>query len=93
MKRGGEAFHLLRAAAADDGCGNGGMMQRPGYRDNAGLDIVWLPDFAENFDQAEIAGQTRLVELDCTSAPVVLRKAATRSAVIFPVSRPETIGE
>jgi hypothetical protein len=52
---GRDTFDLLRAATADDGCGDGWVMKRPGDGDNAGLDVMGAADFAEEFHQAEVA--------------------------------------
>ena len=54
-ERGHEAFDLLRAAAADNGGGDSWMMEGPGDGDDAGLDIVAAADFAEEFDETEVA--------------------------------------
>ena len=43
--RGDGAFDLLRAAAADDGCGDGRVVKGPGDGDDAGRDVVTGTDF------------------------------------------------
>ncbi len=78
MKRGREAFDLLRAAAAYDSGGDGGMMQRPGNGDDAGFDVVRLADFAEEFYETKIAAQARLVEFGSAAPPVVLWQVRRR---------------
>jgi hypothetical protein len=55
---------------------------------------VLLPDFAQMLDQLEVPAQARLVEFN--GARFLQSSAgscATRSAVILPVSRPESMGE
>src|ERR1700733_3670598 len=41
---GGDAFDLFGVAAADDGCGDGGVVERPSDRDDSGGDVVASTD-------------------------------------------------
>jgi len=74
VEGGREAFYLLRASSTNDGGCDGGMMERPGDGDNAGLDVVGTANFTQEFNQAKVAAEARLVELARATTPVVLRE-------------------
>ena len=86
-------LHLPCAAAANDGRGDSRMMQGPGNGDYAGRYAVSAADLAQQVDEFEVSGQTGLVELRAFFRQSSAGIAATRSALILPVKRPETMGE
>ena len=59
---------MFCVAAADDGCGDGRVVERPGDGDDAGGDVVAGADLFELVGYGEVAGEQRLL--------VVLRVAA-----------------
>ncbi len=52
-----------------------------------------VADLTQQFNQAQIAAQTRFIELGRAATPVVLRECSYALGLILPVSRPETMGE
>ena len=74
VEHGRQTFDLLRATAAYDRSCDGGMMERPGYGNHTGFDLVRAADLAKEFYKAEIAAQARLVELYGAAAPIILRE-------------------
>jgi hypothetical protein len=71
-------------------CGSKG----PRNRDLAGRRVITLAYGAQPFDQLQIAGEQRFLELCTALSPIVFGEGpAIRPRVIAALSRPEAIGE
>src|ERR1700731_3463982 len=68
---GDDAFNLFGVAAADDGCGDGGIVERPGDGDDARGYFVTCADGFEEVGDGEVAGEERLLVVLCVAAEVV----------------------
>jgi hypothetical protein len=69
-----DALDLLRAAAPNDGCGDGGIVPGPGDRNNSGADSVTAADLFEQVGDGEIAGEIGLLIVLRISAKVIRGK-------------------
>ncbi len=65
------AVNLIGFAEADDGGGDGGVVESPGEGDFTGCFAVGLTDFGEEIDEGEIAGEVGFLEIFIAAAPVV----------------------
>src|ERR1700733_4791700 len=71
---GNDAFHLLCIASTDDGCGDRGVMKRPGNGDDAGAHLVTGADGLEEVGYGQIASEKRLLIVLRVAPEVVCRE-------------------
>src|SRR5882762_3289949 len=67
-----DSFDLLGVASANDGRGDGRVVERPGDGDDSGADAVARADGFEEVGDRKVAGEQRLLVVLRVAAEVVL---------------------